>query len=372
MRFSRSAPFALTLCLSLPATAVAQATATIAAAPGRYDHGPAVEQARVIARSILDENQLPGLSLAIGVNGKVVHAEGFGFADVENRVPVTPSTRMRIGSISKPVTAAAIGLLVERGRLDLDAEIQTYVPTFPRKRWPITVRQVAGHIAGIRHYRGAENESVRRYATVAEGLEIFAADSLMFEPGTDYSYSSYGWNLLSAVIEGAAGVPFLEFMRRDVFEPLGLRSIVAEHTDSILDWRAHFYERSDDGRLLRAPYVDNSYKWAGGGFISNTEDLIRFAFAHVDGGFIKPETVHTLWTSQKRRNGEETGYGIGWRSEKDAQGRLVVSHTGGSVGGRAVLIIYPEHRVVVAMTSNGGNAPMSVKNAQKIGELFLK
>jgi CubicO group peptidase (beta-lactamase class C family) len=372
MRFPWIATPALALCVSLPATTAAQVPALSASAPGRYGHGPAIEQARVIARAILDENQLPGLSLAIGVNGAVVHAEGFGFADLENRVPVTPSTRMRIGSISKPVTAAALGLLVERGRLDLDAEVQRYVPKFPRKRWPITVRQVAGHIAGIRHYRGDENMSTRRFATVTAGLDIFAADSLLFEPGTDYSYSSYGWNLLSAVIEGAAGVPFLEFMRRDVFEPLGLRSIVAEHTDSILDWRSDFYQRGEDGRLVHSPYVDNSYKWAGGGFISNTEDLVRFAFAHLDGAFLKPETVRTLWTSQKRRNGEETGYGIGWASEKDPQGRLIVSHTGGSVGGRAVLIVYPEHRVAVAMTSNGEHAPMSVENARKIAELFLK
>jgi len=372
MRFKRIATVALALCLASPAITSAQTPVLGAAAPGRYDHGAALEQARVIARSILDENQLPGLSLAIGVNGEVMHAEGFGFADLENRVPVTPSTRMRIGSISKPVTAAALGLLVERGRLDLDAEIQTYVRNFPRKRWPITVRQVAGHIAGIRHYRGDENLSARRYATVAEGLGIFAADSLLFEPGTDYSYSSYGWNLLSAVIEGAAGVSFLEFMRREVFEPLGLRSIVAEHTDSLLDWRADFYDRGEAGRLVRSPYVDNSYKWAGGGFISNTEDLVRFAFAHLDGTFLKPETVQTLWTSQKRRTGEETGYGIGWSSEKDPQGRLVISHTGGSVGGRAVLIVYPEHGVAVAMTSNGEHAPMSVENARRIGDLFIR
>ena len=370
-RFAHTAAIALVVCPAFATASSAQPMPAAAAPATRYDYGAAVDSARRVARAILEDNQLPGLSLAIGVDSRIVHSEGFGFANLENRVPVSPSTRMRIGSISKPVTAAAMAQLVDRGRLDLDAEIQQYVPDFPAKRWPITVRQVAGHIAGIRHYRADENLSARRYATVTDGLAIFADDSLLFEPETDYSYSSYGWNLLSAVVEGAAGVPFLEFMRREVFEPLGLRSIVAEHTDSILEWRSDFYERGDDGRLLRAPYVDNSYKWAGGGFISNTEDLVRFAFAHLDGEFLKPETVAELWTDQRTRSGEETNYGIGWRSERDEAGRHIVSHTGGSVGGRAVLIIYPAERVVVAMASNGGHAPMSVENARAIAALFF-
>ncbi len=357
----------------LPATAHAQQAQSTDIAREPIAHAQAIAEARAIARSLVDDVGLAGLSLAVGVDGRIVHSEGFGWASLGNHVPVTPLTRMRIGSISKPVTAMALGLLHERGRLDLDAEVQTYVPSFPRKRWPITVRQLAGHLAGIRHYRGRENLSAVRYATVRDGLAIFAADSLLFEPGTDYSYSSYGWNLLSAVIEGASGEPFLTFMRREVFEPLGLRSIVAEHTDRVIDWNAEYYQRGENGGPLRpAPYVDNSYKWAGGGFISNTEDLVHFAFAHLDGSLLRPETVQLLWRSQRKRDGEETGYGIGWRSERDEAGRLVISHTGGSVGGRAVLILYPEHRVAVAMLSNTGHAPMSVRNARRIAELFLR
>lgn len=354
---------------ALPASA--QVAGAPAAAGSAYGHAQAIEAARAIARSLVEQNALPGLSLAVGVDGRIVHSEGFGWADLENRVPVTPLTRMRIGSISKPVAAAALGVLVDRGRLDLDAEIQTYVPYFPRKRWPITVRQVAGHIAGVRHYRDDENLNARRYRTVRDGLAIFADDTLLFEPGTQYSYSSYGWNLLSAVVEGAAGMAFLPFMRSEVFEPVGMRSIIAEHTDSIIEWHAKFYERGEGGTLLNAPYVDNSYKWAGGGFISNTEDLIRFAFAHLDGGLLEPATVETFWTPQRLRNGDETGYGIGWSSERDEGGRRIVAHTGGSVGGRAVLILYPQERVAVAMTSNAGHAPMSVANARRIAEAFL-
>ncbi|NIQ57184.1 MAG: serine hydrolase, partial [Gemmatimonadetes bacterium] len=298
-------PAALPLARPLAAQALAEAPA-----PSR--HGPAIEQGRRTVAALMAERGIPGMSVAVLVEGEVVWSEGFGYANLEHRVPVTRLTRFRVGSVSKPVTAAAIGRLLERGRLDLDAEVQRYVPSFPRKRWPITVRQVAGHIAGIRHYRGDEMLSARRYATVAEGLEIFRADTLLYEPGTAYSYSSYGWNLISAAIEGASGEEFLGHVRREVFEPLGLRSIVAEHTDSIIVHRASFYERDrETGRVLNAPYVDNSYKWAGGGFISNTEDLVRFGWAHLAGGFLEPETAEVLFASQKLRSGESTSYGIG-------------------------------------------------------------
>jgi serine beta-lactamase-like protein LACTB len=365
------------LLLAAFALAVQPATRPLAAqplaeapAPGRW--AEAIEQGRATVAAVMAEHAIPGMSVAVLVDGVIAWSEGFGYADLEHRVPVTPLTRMRIGSVSKPVTAAAIGKLVEQGRLDLDVPIQRYVPSFPEKRWPITTRQLAGHLAGIRHYRGNEFYSRDRYETVLDGLKIFADDSLLFEPGTAYHYSSYGWNLISAVIEGAAGEDFLSYMRREVFEPLGLRSIVAEHTDSIIAHRASFYERDRrTGLILNAPYVDNSYKWAGGGFISNTEDLVRFGWAHLAGGFLEPETVELLFTSQRTRSGELTNYGIGWRSGTDSAGRRWVGHTGGSVGGRAVLVVYPEERVVVAALANLGSAPMTPQLAERLAAPFM-
>ena len=370
-RFAIAALTLLTLAPAVPVraqqTGVRYGTVSSASA-----HADAIEKTRAFARALMDSAGLPGLSVAVGIGGQVIYTEGFGWADVENRVPVTPLTRMRIGSVSKPVTAAALGLLIEQGGLDIDLPVQRYVPSFPTKRWPFTVRQVAGHIAGVRHYNGDENLSAVRYSSVNAGLDIFKNDTLLFEPGTRYSYSSYGWNLVSAVIEGASGDEFLGFMRTHVFEPLALNSIVAEHTDSLIDWRATFYERGRDGRLVRAPYVDNSYKWAGGGFISNTADLVRFAMVHATPGFLQPATVETLWSPQQLRSGESTGYGIGWGSSTDANGRRIVSHTGGSVGGRAVLILYPSENLAVAMLSNAGHAPMSVANARRVAEFFFR
>ena len=333
-------------------------------------HAAAIERGRFVMDQLLARIGGPGMAVAVAVDGEVVWSEGFGWADLEAGVPATAETRFRVGSVSKPITAAAIGVLLERGALDLDAPVQQYVPSFPTKRWPITTRQVAGHIAGIRHYNGDEFLSSTRYATVLEGLTIFQGDTLLFQPGTRYSYSSHGWNLVSAAIEGASGEPFLSFMQTQVFGPLGLTSVVADHTDSIVPQRTRFYERTREGGIINAPYVDNSYKWAGGGFLSTAEDLARFGMAHLDPGFLKPETVEMLWASQHLTDGRATDYGIGWGSGTDHEGRRVVHHGGSSVGGRAFLVLFPAERVVVALLSNA-SAPMTFSTAWTIAEPFL-
>ena len=148
----------------------------------------AVEQGRQIARAGLVEQNLPGLSVAVGVAGDIVWAEGFGWADLEKRVPVAPNTRFRIGHASKALTSAAVGLLLEQGRLDLDDEIQTYVPAFPRKQWPVTLRQLMGHVAGVRHYDDeADYMPSAHCERASEGLQSFADDPLRFQPETRYA-----------------------------------------------------------------------------------------------------------------------------------------------------------------------------------------
>src|SRR5687767_3253248 len=149
--------------------------------------GDAVEKGRQIVRADLIEQSLPGLSVAVGAGGDIVWAEGFGWADLENRVPVSPDTRFRIGTASKALTSAAVGLLLEKGRLKLDDEIQTYVPEFPKKQWPVTLRQLMGHLAGVRTDGGDEGPlfSVRCERTV-EALPHFKDSALLCEPGTQY------------------------------------------------------------------------------------------------------------------------------------------------------------------------------------------
>ena len=251
-----------------------------------------------------------------------------------------------------------MALLYEQGKLDLDAPVQRYVPSFPDKGVPITTRQLAGHLAGIRHYRGDEFLLNRRFTSVLEGLTIFQGDSLLFPPGTKFSYSTYGWNLISAVVEAAAGQDFLSYMGRNVFRPLGMTHTAADRVDSLIPNRTRFYERAADGAFVLAPPVDNSYKWAGGGFVSTAEDLVKFGSAMLRPGFLKAGTLELLFTSQKTRAGEPTGYGVGWFVGTDSLGHRWVFHGGSSVGGTTAFGVDRDSRVVVAITSNLSNAPL--------------
>jgi len=312
--------------------------------------------------------RIPGVQVAVAVNGKLVWSEGFGYADAERKRPVSRETQFRIGSVSKPLTATAVALLYEQGKLDLDAPLQRYVPSFPDKGYPITTRQLTGHLAGIRHYKEQEFFSNRHYATVLDGLTIFQDDSLLFPPGTRFSYSSYAWNLVSAVLEGASGDNFVHYISAHVFRPLGLTHTAPDRVDSLLPGRTQFYHRDSAGTLHIAPAVDNSYKWAGGGFVSTAEDLVQFGSALLDPGFLKRETLDVMFTSQRTNAGTETGYGIGWFLRTDSLGHRWAFHGGSAVGGTAVLSVDRDSRVVVAILTNLSDAPLDP--AQEIQAAF--
>ncbi len=314
----------------------------------------AEQQAKIddLAARFMQRSQVPGMAIGIAKKDKLVFAKGYGLADVEQNVPVDPAkTKFRIASISKTLTADAIMQLVEAGKLDLDAPVQNYVPSFPEKRWPLTTRLVAGHLGGIRHYRGEEFLSAKHYDNVSQGLAIFKDDSLLFEPGTKYAYSSYGYNLISAIIEGAAGMDYLTYMKLNVFDQLLMTNTVPEYPREIIPYRGRYYQKAGN-KIENAPFVDNSYKWAGGGFLSTATDLVKFASAHRQPGYLSKTSLTTLTTSQKTSDGRETKYGLGWRTDTDKQGYHWVGHTGGAVGGTSKFMIYPDEEIIIVVLTN--------------------
>jgi serine beta-lactamase-like protein LACTB, mitochondrial len=271
------------------------------------------------------------------------------------------------------LTAAGLMLLVEQGKFDLDAPVQKYLPSFPDKGAKITARMLAGHLAGIRHYKDDEFLISRHYDSVLEGLKIFENDPLVSPPGKEFHYSSYGFNLLSAVIESAAGEDFLSYMHERVFGPLGLRHTIEDQTTEIIEQRARPYRKLPDGTAKNAPFVDNSYKWEGGGFLSTAEDLAKFGSALLQPGFLKQESLRLLFTSQKTWDGKETDYGIGWSVGTSKSGQKVYAHNGGAAGGSSRLILYPDARVVVAMIRNfEGEGGWRDEEVEAVGEAFEK
>lgn len=310
------------------------------------------ELAHTIVQEFFAASDTPGLAVSVGLGGRVVWSDGFGYADVEQMVNVDPAqTLFRIGSVIKPMTAHAAAQLVQAGKLDLEAPVQTYLPDFPQKRGPVTTGQLLGHLAGVRHYQEDEFLSHKRYDSVTAGLVIFQDDPLVYMPGEQFLYSSYGYNLVSAVIEATAGQAYLEYMSANVFGPLGMENTVPDYLADIIPGRGRYYHLQD-GKLVNTPEVDNSYKWASGGYIGTVEDLVRFGLAQLEKNPVTEIVKQTFWVEQTTSAGEKTQYGLGWGIKVDDNGQQWIGHGGGSVGGTTQFWIQPDSGLVIAMISN--------------------
>ncbi len=314
----------------------------------------AIEQAAVAG---ITSSRIPALSVAVVSGDGPVWAKAWGFSDMENHVPATPRTVFRLASISKTFTAVAAMSLVERGQLDLDAEVQQYV-SFPRKKWPITTRQLLSHQSGIRHYKGADFNSTQHYGGVMEALAIFASDPLEHQPGTKYLYSSYGFNLAGAVVERVARKSFVEYVREAVLVPSGIETMRPDDVYAVIPFRARGYALLKDGTLQNCALADLSNKLPGGGYLATASDLVLFARAVNDGKLVSAKSLEAMWTPQRLSNGEATGYGLGWNIA-EVDGVKVVQHSGGQQGANTHLLLVPSRRLAIAVMANleGAGAP---------------
>jgi CubicO group peptidase (beta-lactamase class C family) len=202
-------------------------------------------------------DKTPGLTIGF-IKDNFVWVKGYGFADLENKVPAKPESAYRLASVTKPMTALAIMQLVDKKKIDLDAEVQTYVPYFPKKQWPVTVRQVLGHIGGISHYKNSEQElHIKEHKSTREAIAIFQDFDLVAEPGTRYNYSSYGYNLLGAIIESASGMSYGEYMKQNVWGPAGMTDTRMDDPQQVIPNRVRGY-RLVNGEVKNSEFVDIS------------------------------------------------------------------------------------------------------------------
>jgi len=342
------------------------ATPTFAEAPDTYAVvADLVEAAR-------EEWRAPGMSLAVVVDGRIAWARGFGLADVENEVEAGPGTVYRIASISKPLSATAILQLMEKGKLSLDDPVTKHVPSFPDRGLGITLRHLLTHTSGIRHYKEGEMNLREHFDSIEAALEIFKDDPLLFTPGSKYSYSSYAYNLLAAVVESASGLTFEAFMREKVWGPAGMTATRLEQQGEIVLHRSRQYVvTGGGGRVANAPFADLSVKWAGGGMISTVEDLARFAIALDQGVLLKPATLETMYEPMTLTDGTRTDYGLGWDSQADEKGRRWIAHGGGATGGSTYILRLPEKRFAVTIAANVSGVPDRRALGMKIAELVL-
>ncbi len=323
-----------------------------------------IDTATALSIQFLKDQQIPGMSISVSHRGKMIWSKGFGYEDLKTKKKVSSNTtQFRVASISKTLTALAMAKLVDNKKLHFNSSIYEYIPDFPKKKYDFTIKQVAGHIAGIRHYKGMEF-LMNKKMSVVEGLDIFKNDSLLFEPGTNYKYSTYGWNLLSVVVQNASGEDYIEYMSNAVFTPLKMEQTSLGFSDKKMPNRTSFYVKQN-GKVSIAPKVSNEFKAAGGGFVSTTEDLLRFGNEIINPKIVSKKVLAEMVTSLQTSTGKKTNYGIGIGVVKLKNNTLRYAHSGGGMGATAFLLIYPEKDMVIAILTN-----LSGVNIRKlVGEL---
>lgn len=305
----------------------------------------------------MSSTHVPGISVAVVENGEFEWASGYGFADLENNVPASEHTLFRLGSISKPLTATGAMELWEQGKLDLDAPVQKYCPAFPQKSAPITTRLVMGHLAGIRHYKSSSQDdpevgNTRHFDNpIQSGLDFFKNDPLLSDPGKQFHYSTQGYTLVGCVMEGASSTKYVDFMLHNVFALAGMNETQADNRFAIIPYRTRFYQKTKDGTVENADFLDSSYKIPGGGWLSSADDMARFEVAILSDKLIKPATRDLMWTPLKPSEGPSNGYALGWGTFTE-NGIRYVGHSGGQQGTSTDFLIAPgKHAGVVVLTN---------------------
>ncbi|HEV8232370.1 MAG TPA: serine hydrolase domain-containing protein [Thermoanaerobaculia bacterium] len=360
---------ALALALACSGAAAADVESVFDGGSAPINRKRTIERARRLLADVLE--LYPGTTVAVAFDDRVVWSAGFGYANVTRQIPVTAKTQFRIDRVAEALTATALVRLAEEGRVDLDAPVQRYVPTFPDKTYPITLRQLAAHLAGI-PVLSPERWAARRHCAQPEdAFPAFASLPLSRIPGTHFLHSMPGYVVLSAAVAGACGQDFSSCLQEKVFRPAGMTSTAIDDPRSPAPRLATPYERGWFGMLSTAPTLDNTCKWGSGGFVSTAEDLARFGMALLRGELVRRESLPLLFSSQKTTSGESTGYGLGWQIGSDAGGRRRIVQSGRTVGGRSVLVLVPESRLTVAVLANVNGEHLD-DHALKIAELFAE
>jgi CubicO group peptidase (beta-lactamase class C family) len=345
------------------------------------------EEIELAIRAELEQSGVPSLQVAVGRKGEIVYDGAFGLADLEQYVAASPETRYRSASISKWLTATATMKLVEQGRLDLDQSIHEYCPQFPKKRWRITARHLLTHTSGIRDYADYEAELAQaasdderadierrqnrdalgtytRYTDVIAPLVNFKDDPLVFEPGTAWLYTSFGYRVLACVIEGVAGQTYQSLLDAEVLEPAGMTRTVADDAWTVVPNRAAGYRLIRGDPIRRADMRDVSENLPAGGHLTTATDLIRFAQAFQAGQLVSPESA-SLMTQGLSSEAVDTDNYASWRyaiPSRDRYGygimsfpnemQLWIGHTGRQAGASSIVVLAPEQGLSIAVLTN--------------------
>lgn len=344
------------------------------------------ENIDVIAEEEIKNSGTPSLQIAIGYKDRIVYEKAFGFSDLENQVAASTETKYRTASIAKWFTATSAMTLVEDGLLDLDKPVHEYCPSFPQKRWNITARQLLTHTAGVRGYFDFEEliknskdpkeiETLQkkqlreelslhtRYEDVVKPLDLFKDDPLVFEPASDWSYTSFGYRILACVMQGASSQIFQTLMEESIFKKSNMKSTVPDDAWAVIPKRSAGYRLYRDGSIRRADLRDVSENLPAGGYLSTASDLVRFALMFNRG--LLTQKTKELMTSPVIVDDIDMASERGWRDAMPNRARYgygvmlwskylpgMIGHTGRQAGAASILVLIPEKELSIAVMTN--------------------
>jgi CubicO group peptidase (beta-lactamase class C family) len=321
-----------------------------------------------ILQKLVSKKRIPGLAITVTKNGKKEFSKGYGFADLDKKTLVSPSdTIFRIGSLSKPIAATGLAKLVEKKQLSLSDSIYRVLPDFPKKKYAFTLKQLGGHLAGIRNYKSNEFMNTESL-TIKQGVALFQDDPLLFQPGKKIAYTSYSWNLLSLVMQKAVNKPFETIIKDEVLFPLSLTHTFPDKQQDIVG-KATFYRKKGLKRFVEVSNVNNYYKLAGGGYLSTADDISKLGNAYLTKGFLS-NSIKTEFTTSQKIDDKLTYYGIGWQVSFDDKNRPYFGHIGNGFGGYGIFYVYPEEQVVVSILMNCSNPKQDKKFNIVINAMF--
>ncbi len=309
--------------------------------------------------------------LGVFLEGEMVYARGYGLANLEYGIENTPETVFRVGSVSKQFSALAMALLAEDGSIDLDDEIQKYVPEIPRYDHPVTIRHIIHHTSGLRDYNELATLSGRRadlLGTTEETLELLARQKgLNFRPGAQWVYSNSGYFLMPVIVERVTGMALAEFARARMFDPLGMDDTrFKDDRGEVVPNRAFGYVADDEGWRL---YLSQRDFVGAGGVFTTLGDMLKWDRNAYENRIGSPQLIPTTLTRGELSDGTELDYAFGLARGED-RGLPTVEHGGAFAAFTAYMLRYPDQRLTVVTMRNGGESNAG-RLAQAAADILL-
>ncbi|MDB4581508.1 beta-lactamase family protein [Draconibacterium sp.] len=311
-----------------------------------------IKAAREKVGFFLARNSIPGATIAISRNGKIIYSEGIGLASKELEVPATRKTKFRIGNASELFTSFIYLKMVEEGKLHPDSSIQHYLPDFPKKEYRINLQHLVNHTSGIREATNTEENWGALNVTIQKGLDSFKNDPLDAYPGLYQTPSMFNYNLLGAIMEKVTDTRFPRILEAYVTDTLHLTNTVVDNPQRIIMGRTQFFDLNLIAQTINASSRDMRYKASSTGILSNAEDLAKFGHAIIQSDLLSEDTKKNMFEPVPLFDDIPSEMVNGWLLLIDSSNNTIYGKSGNVTGGTASIIIYPEYDLVIACATN--------------------